>query len=73
LLEKGYDVYRIKRRSSLINTQRIDYLYQDPHAPNRNLHMHFGVLTNSTNLIRIIQEVQPENIYYLAAIWITVK
>jgi GDPmannose 4,6-dehydratase len=67
LLNKGYEVHGIKRRSSLINTQRIDHLYQDPHTPNRSLHLHYGDLTDSTNLIRIIQEVQPDEIYNLAA------
>ena len=67
LLKKGYEVHGVKRRSSLINTQRIDHLYQDPHVPNRNLHLHYGDLTDSTNLIRIIQEVQPDEIYNLAA------
>ncbi len=67
LLKKGYEVHGIKRRSSLINTQRIDHLYQDPHVPDRNLHLHYGDLTDSTNLIRIIQEVQPDEIYNLAA------
>lgn len=54
LLDKGYEVHRIKRRSSLINTQRIDYLYQDPHTHNRNLHLYYVDLTESNNLIRII-------------------
>jgi GDPmannose 4,6-dehydratase len=67
LLKKGYEVHGIKRRSSLINTQRIDHLYQDPHVPDRNLHLHYGDLTDSSNLIRIIQEVQPDEIYNLAA------
>jgi GDPmannose 4,6-dehydratase len=67
LLKKGYEVHGIKRRSSLFNTQRIDHLYQDPHIPDRNLHLHYGDLTDSTNLIRIIQEVQPDEIYNLAA------
>ena len=67
LLEKGYEVHGIKRRSSLFNTDRIDHLYQDPHAKNRNLVLHYGDLTDSTNLIRIIQEVQPDEIYNLAA------
>ncbi len=67
LLKKGYEVHGIKRRSSLINTHRIDHLYQDPHVSNRNLHLHYGDLTDSTNLIRIIQEVQPDEIYNLAA------
>ncbi len=67
LLHKGYEVHGIKRRASSINTQRIDHLYQDPHVSNRNLHLHYGDLTDSTNLIRIIQEVQPDEIYNLAA------
>lgn len=67
LLKKGYEVHGIKRRSSLINTHRIDHLYQDPHLQDRNLHLHYGDLTDSTNLIRIIQEVQPDEIYNLAA------
>jgi len=67
LLEKGYEVHGIKRRSSLFNTDRIDHLYQDPHATNVNLVLHYGDLTDSTNLIRIIQEVQPDEIYNLAA------
>jgi GDPmannose 4,6-dehydratase len=67
LLKKGYEVHGVKRRSSLINTQRIDHMYQDPHVPDRNLHLHYGDLTDSTNLIRIIQEVQPDEIYNLAA------
>jgi GDPmannose 4,6-dehydratase len=67
LLKKGYKVHGIKRRSSLFNTQRIDHFYEDPHIPNRNLTLHHGDLTDSTNLIRIIQEVQPDEIYNLAA------
>jgi GDPmannose 4,6-dehydratase len=67
LLKKGYQVHGIKRRSSLFNTQRIDHIYEDPHTPHRNLHLHYGDLTDSTNLIRIIQEVQPDEIYNLAA------
>lgn len=67
LLQKGYEVHGIKRRSSLFNTDRIDHLYQDPHASNLNLVLHYGDLTDSTNLIRIIQEVQPDEIYNLAA------
>lgn len=67
LLEKGYLVHGIKRRASLFNTDRIDHLYQDPHMPNKNLILHYGDLTDSTNLIRIIQEVQPDEIYNLAA------
>lgn len=67
LLEKGYMVHGIKRRSSLINTDRIDHLYQDPHEWHVNLKLHYGDLTDSTNLIRIIQETQPDEIYNLAA------
>lgn len=67
LLEKGYMVHGIKRRSSLINTQRIDHLYQDPHSGNVRFKLHYGDMTDSTNLIRIIQETQPDEIYNLAA------
>ncbi len=67
LLKKGYQVHGIKRRSSLFNTQRIDHIYEDPHTPHRNLQLHYGDLTDSTNLIRIINEVQPDEIYNLAA------
>ncbi len=67
LLKKGYQVHGLKRRSSLFNTDRIDHLYQDPHLDNRNFILHFGDLTDSTNLIRIIQEIQPDEIYNLAA------
>jgi GDPmannose 4,6-dehydratase len=67
LLKKGYIVHGIKRRSSLFNTDRIDSLYQDPHVSNRNFVLHYGDLTDSTNLIRIIQQVQPDEIYNLAA------
>lgn len=67
LLSKGYEVHGIKRRSSLFNTGRIDHFYEDPHIPNRHLYLHYGDLTDSTNLIRIIQEVQPDEIYNLAA------
>lgn len=67
LLEKGYEVHGIKRRSSLFNTDRIDHLYQDPHESNVNFYLHHGDLTDSTNLIRIVQEVQPDEIYNLAA------
>ncbi len=67
LLKKGYIVHGIKRRSSLFNTERIDHLYQDPHVSHRNFILHYGDLTDSTNLIRIIQEVQPDEIYNLAA------
>jgi GDPmannose 4,6-dehydratase len=67
LLKKGYIVHGIKRRASLFNTDRIDHLYQDPHVSNRHLVLHYGDLTDSTNLIRIIQQVQPDEIYNLAA------
>ena len=67
LLKKGYEVHGTKRRSSLFNTDRIDHLYEDPHIPNRSMILHYGDLTDSTNLIRIIQEVQPDEIYNLAA------
>lgn len=67
LLAKGYEVHGIKRRSSLFNTDRIDHLYQDPHIDSRNFILHYGDLTDSTNLIRIIQQVKPDEIYNLAA------
>lgn len=67
LLSKGYEVHGIKRRSSLFNTDRIDHLYQDPHDKNLRFKLHFGDLSDSTNLIRIIQEVQPDEIYNLGA------
>jgi GDPmannose 4,6-dehydratase len=67
LLKKGYTVHGIKRRSSLFNTDRIDHLYQDPHVDNRNLILHYGDMTDSMNLTRIIQETQPDEIYNLAA------
>ncbi|MBN9295366.1 MAG: GDP-mannose 4,6-dehydratase [Filimonas sp.] len=67
LLSKGYEVHGIKRRSSLFNTDRIDHLYQDPHEKNVKFKLHYGDLTDSTNLIRIIQEVQPDEIYNLGA------
>ncbi|WP_026945882.1 GDP-mannose 4,6-dehydratase [Algoriphagus marincola] len=67
LLEKGYIVHGIKRRASSFNTQRIDHLYQDPHEGHVNFHLHYGDLTDSTNIIRIIQEVQPDEIYNLGA------
>jgi len=67
LLEKGYEVHGIKRRSSSFNTQRIDHLYQDPHDPEQRFVLHYGDLTDSTNLIRIIQEVRPDEIYNLGA------
>lgn len=67
LLAKGYIVHGIKRRSSLFNTDRVDHIYQDPHIENRNFILHYGDLTDSTNLIRIVQEVQPDEIYNLGA------
>src|SRR4051794_14556295 len=67
LLSKGYEVHGIKRRASSFNTDRIDHLYQDPHERNVRLRLHYGDLTDATNLIRIIQEVQPDEIYNLAA------
>jgi len=67
LLKKGYIVHGLKRRSSLFNTDRIDHLYQDPHASDRNFILHYGDLTDSSNLIRIVQETQPDEIYNLAA------
>ncbi len=67
LLKKGYEVHGIKRRASSLNTARIDHLYQDPHVNNRNFVLHYGDLSDSTNLIRIIQEVQPDEIYNLGA------
>ena len=67
LLDKGYEVHGIKRRSSLFNTDRIDHLYQDPHVANRRFILHHGDLTDSSSLIRIIQQVQPDEIYNLAA------
>ena len=67
LLQKDYEVHGIKRRSSTFNTQRIDHLYQDPHNPNPSLILHYGDLTDSTNIIKIIQEIQPDEIYNLGA------
>ena len=67
LLGKGYEVHGIKRRSSLFNTDRIDHLYQDPHEKNPKLVLHHGDLTDSSSLIRIIKEVQPDEVYNLAA------
>lgn len=67
LLDKGYEVHGIKRRSSSFNTGRIEDIYQDPHEPDPRFHLHYGDLTDSTNLIRIVQEVQPAEIYNLAA------
>jgi GDPmannose 4,6-dehydratase len=67
LLKKGYTVHGLKRRSSLFNTDRIDHLYQDPHVADRNFILHYGDMTDSTNLIRLVQEIQPDEIYNLAA------
>ncbi|VVN27782.1 GDP-mannose 4,6-dehydratase [Pseudomonas fluorescens] len=67
LLEKGYEVHGIKRRASSFNTQRVDHIYQDPHVDNRNFVLHYGDLTDSSNLTRIIQEVQPDEVYNLGA------
>ncbi|MBZ8144069.1 GDP-mannose 4,6-dehydratase, partial [Rubrivivax gelatinosus] len=67
LLEKGYDVHGIKRRASLFNTDRVDHLYQDPHESDRRFTLHYGDLADSTNLIRIVQQVQPDEIYNLGA------
>lgn len=67
LLKKGYEVHGIKRRTSLFNTDRIDHLYEDPHVDNRKFVLHYGDLTDSTSLVRIIQKVQPDEIYNLAA------
>jgi GDPmannose 4,6-dehydratase len=67
LLAKGYEVHGIKRRASSFNTQRIDHIYQDPHAPNPKIHLHYGDLTDSSNLTRILSEVQPDEVYNLGA------
>ncbi len=67
LLAKGYEVHGVKRRSSSINTERIDHLYQDPHEPDRRLILHYGDMTDSSNLIRVVQQTQPDEIYNLAA------
>ena len=67
LLEKGYEVHGIKRRASSLNTERIDHLYQDPHVNNRMLHLHYGDLTDTSNLTRIVQQVQPDEVYNLGA------
>ncbi|PIU50148.1 MAG: GDP-mannose 4,6-dehydratase, partial [Desulfobacterales bacterium CG07_land_8_20_14_0_80_52_14] len=67
LLKKGYNVHGIKRRASLFNTDRIDHLYKDPHEKESRFHLHYGDLTDATNLIRIVQETQPNEIYNLAA------
>ncbi len=67
LLEKGYEVHGIKRRASSFNTERIDHIYQDPHQPNPKLHLHYGDLTDSSNITRILREVQPDEVYNLGA------
>ena len=67
LLNKNYEVHGIKRRSSSLNTQRVDHLYQDPHENNPRFFMHYGDLTDSTNLIRLIQDISPDEIYNLGA------
>ncbi|MDP2597666.1 GDP-mannose 4,6-dehydratase [Alteromonas stellipolaris] len=67
LLEKGYEVHGIKRRASLFNTQRVDHIYEDPHVENAHFKLHYGDLTDSSNLIRIMQEVQPDEVYNLGA------
>jgi GDPmannose 4,6-dehydratase len=67
LLEKGYEVHGIKRRASLFNTQRIDHIYQDPHAPQPNLKLHYGDLSDTSNLTRILSEVKPDEVYNLGA------
>src|SRR5262245_2588127 len=67
LLKKGYVVHGVKRRASLFNTQRIDHLYQDPHEPNPRLLLHYGDMTDSSSLVRIVQQAQPDEIYNLAA------
>ena len=67
LLSKGYIVHGIKRRASSFNTDRVDHLYQDPHIDGKNFMLHYGDMTDATNLIRIVQEVQPDEIYNLAA------
>lgn len=67
LLKKGYIVHGIKRRASSFNTERIDHIYQDPHTANKDFILHYGDLTDSTNLIRVVQDIQPDEIYNLAA------
>src|ERR1700723_2246288 len=67
LLNKGYVVHGIKRRASLFNTDRIDHLYQDPHVEGRKFILHYGDLTDSTNLVRLVQSIQPDEIYNLGA------
>ena len=67
LLEKGYEVHGIKRRSSLFNTQRVDHIYEDPHVEHQRFMLHYGDLTDSSNLTRVVQQVQPDEIYNLGA------
>ncbi len=67
LLKKGYEVHGIKRRSSIFNTQRIDHIYEDPHVENQRYFLHYGDMTDSTNIIRLVQQIQPDEIYNLAA------
>jgi len=67
LLKKGYEVHGLKRRSSMLNTERIDHLYEDPHIINQKFILHYGDMTDSTNLIRLIKKIQPDEIYNLAA------
>ena len=67
LLEKGYKVHGIKRRSSSFNTERIDHIYQDPHEDNSNFNLHYGDLSDSSNLLRIIKDIEPDEIYNLGA------
>ena len=67
LLAKGYDVHGIKRRASLFNTERIDHIYQDPHVDNPHMFLHYGDLTDTSNLMRIVQQVQPDEVYNLGA------
>lgn len=67
LLEKGYEVHGIKRRASSFNTERVDHIYQDPHSGNPKFHLHYGDLTDTSNLTRILQEVQPDEVYNLGA------
>ena len=67
LLEKGYEVHGIKRRTSLLNTQRIDHIYQDPHIPNSQFKLHYGDLSDSSNLTRILSDVNPDEVYNLGA------
>ena len=67
LLEKGYEVHGIKRRSSSLNTQRLDHIYEDPHVGNQNFVLHYGDLTDSSNLTRILSEIEPDEVYNLGA------